>query len=59
MKATAPVAFGHHYTIIPIGQKDGIATNCTDGSYDVKASGRVYDYRLHVNFYTGLWVTTN
>lgn len=58
-KGTAPSTIGYHYGIIPIGQRNGIATGATDGKYSTKAGDIIYDYRLHVNYYSGLWVTTD
>lgn len=59
LNANGPVGVWQ-YGIIPIGQQNGIATNATDGIYEKKSGvGEIYDYRLHVNFYTGLWITTD
>lgn len=56
-KANAPS--GWAYPIIPIGQVNGVGTNVTDGIIVNKSTQQVYDYRLHTNYYSGLWVTTD
>lgn len=54
----APFPTGYAYPIIPIGQQNGISTGVTNGVYENKGLQKVFDYRLHNNYYSGLWVTT-